>query len=173
MEAALDLYDFFRDVVGFTYDDEAYHAVLVTISEIVMPMMARQVNVGHTPGVLEGDAFSYICQMVLVGLHRYWVRGISVGMHGFEVATCCVAILPLHDFRVSDNTIIYGGEGGFLREANQLHLRVLADQDWLSRGNFSLFGSMLNGTAVRLVVSSGIWLNDPIFYYLYVELFRV
>jgi hypothetical protein len=96
-----------------------------------------------------------------------------VGMHGFEVATCCVAILPLHDFRVSDNTFIYGGEGGFLREANQLHLRVLADQDWLSRENFSLFGSMLNGTAVRLVVSSEIWLNDPIFYYLYVGLFRV
>jgi hypothetical protein len=58
MEAALDLYDFFRDVVGFTYDDEAYHAVLVTISEIVMPMMARQVNVRHTPAVLVGDAFS-------------------------------------------------------------------------------------------------------------------
>jgi hypothetical protein len=84
-----------------------------------------------------------------------------------------VAILPLHDFRVSDNTIIYGGEGGFLREANQLHLRVLADQDWLSRENFSLFGSRLNGTAVRLVVSSGIWSNDPIFYHLYVGLFRV
>jgi hypothetical protein len=172
MEAALYLYVFFRDVVDFTYD-EAYHVFLVTIPDITVPMMARQVNVGHTPGVLEGDAFSYRCQMVLVGLHRYWVRGISVGMHGFEVATCCVAILPLHDFRVSDNTIIYGGEGGFLREANQLHLRVLADQDWLSRGNFSLFGSMLNGTAVRLVVSSGIWLNDPIFYYLYVGLFRV
>ncbi|WJX37576.1 [histone H3]-lysine(4) N-trimethyltransferase [Trifolium repens] len=72
----LDLYDFFRHVVGFTYD-EAYDDVLVTIPEIVVSMMARQVNVGHTPGVLEGDAFSYRCQIVLVGLHRYWVRGIS------------------------------------------------------------------------------------------------
>jgi hypothetical protein len=63
----LDLYDFFRHVFDFIYD-EAYHAVLVTIPEIVV-MMTRQVNVGHTPGVLEGDAFLYRCQMGLVGLH--------------------------------------------------------------------------------------------------------
>ncbi|MCI58787.1 hypothetical protein A2U01_0080042, partial [Trifolium medium] len=57
----LDLSDFFHDVVGFTYD-EAFDAVLVTIPEIVVPMMARLVNVGHAPGVLEGDAFLYRCQ---------------------------------------------------------------------------------------------------------------
>ncbi|PNX66571.1 histone-lysine N-methyltransferase H3 lysine-9 specific SUVH6-like protein [Trifolium pratense] len=169
----LNLYDFFRFAVNFTYA-EAYGAVLATIPEIVVPMMARSVNVGHTPGVLEGDAFLYRCQMVLVGLHQDWIRGISLGMDGYdEVETCCVAIFPLHDFLVNENSFIYGGEGGFLREAHMLHMRVLADQDWQSPGNFALLRSMDCATAVRLVVSSQIWLNDDEFYYLYVGLFMV
>ncbi|CAJ2635169.1 unnamed protein product [Trifolium pratense] len=147
----LNLYDFFRFAVNFTYV-EAYGVVLATIPEIVVPMMARSVNVGHTPGVLEGDAFLYRCQMVLVGLHQDWIRGISLGMDGYdEVETCCVAIFPLHDFLVNENSFIYGGEGGFLREAHMLHMRVLADQDWQSPGNFALLRSMDCATAVRLV----------------------
>lgn len=145
----------------------AVHAEMGLDAEM---MIARSSPVGHIPGVHIGDEFIYRAEMHLVGLHDDLVRGISLGMHigGLEVATCAVAVFERHDIFLDEDLVIYGGEGGRLREASRLSLRVLADQHW-TRRNRAMFNSMYVGAPVRFLVRS--LMDDNTFRYCYLGLY--
>lgn len=115
-------------------------------------MLARARILGHIPGVHIGDEFFYRAEVKLIGLHRHMFRGISTCVHtDQEVAACVVANYQDHNFLITDDIYIYGGEGGELTLAHRFHLRVLADQR-LTNGNSAMIRSIHVENLIRLVV---------------------
>jgi hypothetical protein len=112
--------------------------------------LARRATIGHIAGVDVGVEFMSRIEMYLISFHGELIRGILLGMyHGIEVAASVVAVFHLHNFLLNGNLIIYGGEG-YLREANQMHVRVLDHQHWTCR-NLFVVRSFEQHNVVRLV----------------------
>jgi hypothetical protein len=84
--------------------------------------------------------------MYLVSRHGDLIRSISLGIHvviKIEVATRTVVVVyHFHNIFLDEDLVIYGGEGGRLNQANQLNVRVLANQQ-SSRRNLTMKRSIV------------------------------
>ncbi|GAU33142.1 hypothetical protein TSUD_363430 [Trifolium subterraneum] len=104
---------------------------------------ARSFQIEHVPPIVEGEQFTYRNQLNLSGLYRFQRRGIC---HNHYVATCIVARYPRHNPvhpAHQDGWLTLGGEGGFIREANRINLRVLDNQQ-LTLGNRCMRNALHN-----------------------------
>uniref|UniRef100_A0A803L5K3 YDG domain-containing protein n=1 Tax=Chenopodium quinoa TaxID=63459 RepID=A0A803L5K3_CHEQI len=105
--------------------------------------------IGHVPGVVVGDKFQYRVELVLVGLHRHFERGIdTMDWGGTKIATCVVANEGLLDNMNDPNVLTYIGEGGNSK-AKELEKRP-SDQE-LKCGNLALWESKKTNNPVRVV----------------------
>ncbi|XP_021767837.1 histone-lysine N-methyltransferase, H3 lysine-9 specific SUVH5-like [Chenopodium quinoa] len=106
-------------------------------------------RIGHVPGVVVGDKFQYRVELVLVGLHRHFERGIdTMDWGGTKIATCVVANEGLLDNMNDPNVLTYIGEGGNSK-AKELEKRP-SDQE-LKCGNLALWESKKTNNPVRVV----------------------
>ncbi|CAN0915987.1 YDG domain-containing protein At5g47150 [Linum grandiflorum] len=115
--------------------------------------MGRWVNkeprVGHVPGIEIGDAFRSRAEMVVIGLHREFIRGIDTINKGGDLLAACVAATDRYldnDMELKD-TLWYSGEGG---NPNVSQGVAVQDQK-LEGGNYALWNSMKKKAPVRVI----------------------
>ncbi|PUZ66191.1 hypothetical protein GQ55_3G287300 [Panicum hallii var. hallii] len=121
-------------------------------------VLYREKMIGHLPGIDVGDQFYSRAEMVALGIHSHWLKGIDyMGMKyqdkkgcedfTFPLATCIVLSGVYEDDLDNANEIIYTGQGG----NNWLGNRLQITAQTLLRGNLALKNSKDNGNPVRVI----------------------
>ncbi|XP_009596759.3 histone-lysine N-methyltransferase, H3 lysine-9 specific SUVH6-like [Nicotiana tomentosiformis] len=104
---------------------------------------------GHVPGVEIGDQFRFRAELVMVGLHRQFIRGIDyVNINRKDAAISIVDSGRYANETISSQTFIYVGQGG---NPNISGTRV--EDQKLEGGNLALKNSMDSGYPVRVIRS--------------------
>ncbi|XP_016487039.2 histone-lysine N-methyltransferase, H3 lysine-9 specific SUVH5-like [Nicotiana tabacum] len=104
---------------------------------------------GHVPGVEIGDQFRFRAELVVIGLHRHYIKGIDyVNINGKDVATAVVDSGRYDNEAISSQTFIYVGQGG----NPKVSASKVEDQK-LEGGNLALKNSMDLGYPVRVIGS--------------------
>ncbi|KAG0517903.1 hypothetical protein BDA96_09G128900 [Sorghum bicolor] len=115
-------------------------------------------RIGHLPGTEVGDQFYSRAEMVALGIHSHWMKGIDyMGMEyrdkkgcenfTFPLAICIVMSGAYEDDVDNADEIIYTGQGG----NNWLGNRRQKAEQTLLRGNLALKNSKDNGNPVRVI----------------------
>ncbi|KAF6984513.1 hypothetical protein CFC21_002509 [Triticum aestivum] len=116
-------------------------------------------RIGHLPGVDVGDQFYSRAEMVVLGIHGHWMKGIDyIGSKHqdkqpgyqdliFPLATCIVMSGAYEDDFDKADEIIYTGEGG----NNLLGNGHQKTEQTLLRGNLALKNSKDNGNPIRVI----------------------
>uniref|UniRef100_A0ACD5TH21 Uncharacterized protein n=1 Tax=Avena sativa TaxID=4498 RepID=A0ACD5TH21_AVESA len=115
-------------------------------------------RIGHLPGVEVGDQFYSRAEMVVLGIHGHWMKGIDyvgskyedkIGYQGltFPLATSIVMSGVYEDDFDKADEIIYTGEGG----NNLLGNSHQKTNQTLLRGNLALKNSKDNGNPIRVI----------------------
>ncbi|KAG2627903.1 hypothetical protein PVAP13_3KG265290 [Panicum virgatum] len=121
-------------------------------------VLYREKMIGHLPGIDVGDQFYSRAEMVALGIHSHWLKGIDyMGMKyrdkkgcedfTFPLATCIVLSGVYEDDLDNANEIIYTGQGG----NNLLGNRRQITAQTLLYGNLALKNSKDNGNPVRVI----------------------
>lgn len=103
-------------------------------------------DVGHVPGVLVGDWYSYTYELLLIGLHRH-LRGNICHISSYsEVAktkynnqSVACSILIAENDKLNDDKLLFIGQGGKLRQSKA------------EAGNLALMNSCNMGLPVRVI----------------------
>ncbi|KAK1696910.1 hypothetical protein QYE76_013607 [Lolium multiflorum] len=118
----------------------------------------QEKRIGHLPGVDVGDQFYSRAEMVVLGIHGHWMKGIDymgpnyqdkAGHQGltFPLATSIVMSGVYEDDFDKADEIIYTGEGG----NNLLGNSHQKTNQTLLRGNLALKNSKDNGNPIRVI----------------------
>ncbi|XP_055828923.1 histone-lysine N-methyltransferase, H3 lysine-9 specific SUVH5-like [Solanum dulcamara] len=103
---------------------------------------------GHVPGVEIGDQFRFRAELVTIGLHHQFIKGISyVNIDGKDVATSIVDSGRYENETISSETFIYVGQGG----NSKVFVNVRVEDQKLEGGNLALKNSMDLGYPVRVI----------------------
>ncbi|KAL6610041.1 hypothetical protein ACP70R_040010 [Stipagrostis hirtigluma subsp. patula] len=104
-------------------------------------VLYREKRIGHLPGIDVGDQFSSRAEMVALGIHSHWMKGID-----YMGAKYRDQGIYEDDFDKA-NEIVYTGEGG----NNWLGNRQQKTEQILVRGNLALKNSKDNGNPIRVI----------------------
>ncbi|KAK4363508.1 hypothetical protein RND71_018749 [Anisodus tanguticus] len=103
---------------------------------------------GHVPGVEIGDQFRFRAELVMIGLHCQFIKGIDyVNINGKYVATSIVDSGRYENEAISSQTFIYVGQGG----NPKVYGNARVEDQKLERGNLALKNSMDLGYPVRVI----------------------
>ncbi|CAI9097233.1 OLC1v1033609C1 [Oldenlandia corymbosa var. corymbosa] len=107
-----------------------------------------QPTFGHVPGVQIGDQFQFRAELVMVGLHHEFVRGINcVDVKGKPYAVSAVDSGRYENKATSPGVLVYSGQGGNSKVQHNPHQ---SDQT-LEGGNLGLKNSMDAKFPVRVI----------------------
>ncbi|CAN0921161.1 Histone-lysine N-methyltransferase, H3 lysine-9 specific SUVH3 [Linum grandiflorum] len=127
--------------------------------------MGRWVNkeprLGQISGIEIGDTFGSRAEMVVIGLHHDFFKGIDkINDNGNSLATCVVATGRYLDNEMGlKDSLLYSGEGGNPIVSNGVG--DVRDQK-LEGGNYALWNSMMNKIPVRVIRKKGVLAQDRI-----------
>ncbi|PHU22380.1 hypothetical protein BC332_07487 [Capsicum chinense] len=103
---------------------------------------------GHVPGVEIGDQFRFRAELVTIGLHHQFTKGINyVNINRNRVATSIVDSGRYENKSISSETIIYVGQGG----NPKVSFNARVEDQKLQGGNLALKNSMDLGYPVRVI----------------------
>ncbi|XP_060181482.1 histone-lysine N-methyltransferase, H3 lysine-9 specific SUVH5-like isoform X2 [Lycium barbarum] len=105
-------------------------------------------NFGHVPGVKIGDQFRFRAELVMIGLHHQFIKGIDyANINGKDVATSIVDSGRYENEALSSQTFIYVGQGG----NPKVYVNARMEDQKLERGNLALKNSVELGNPVRVI----------------------
>ncbi|XP_019068268.2 histone-lysine N-methyltransferase, H3 lysine-9 specific SUVH6-like [Solanum lycopersicum] len=103
---------------------------------------------GHVPGVQIGDQFRFRAELVAIGLHHQFIKGINYVTIGRKnVASSVVDSSRYDNEAISSETFIYVGQGG----NPMVSLNGRVEDQKLEGGNLALKNSMDLGYPVRVI----------------------
>ncbi|XP_015069540.1 histone-lysine N-methyltransferase, H3 lysine-9 specific SUVH6-like [Solanum pennellii] len=103
---------------------------------------------GHVPGVQIGDQFRFRAELVAIGLHHQFIKGINYVTIGRKnVASSVVDSSRYYNEAISSETFIYVGQGG----NPKVSLNGRVEDQKLEGGNLALKNSMDLGYPVRVI----------------------
>uniref|UniRef100_M1DPZ5 SET domain protein n=1 Tax=Solanum tuberosum TaxID=4113 RepID=M1DPZ5_SOLTU len=103
---------------------------------------------GHVPGVEIGGQFRFRAELVTIGLHHQFIKGISyVNIDKKDVATSIVDSGRYENEAISSETFIYVGQDG----NPKVYVNVRVEDQKLEGGNLALKNSMDMGCPVRVI----------------------
>ncbi|XP_049396214.1 histone-lysine N-methyltransferase, H3 lysine-9 specific SUVH6-like [Solanum stenotomum] len=105
---------------------------------------------GHVPGVQIGDQFRFRAELVAIGLHHQFIKGINyVTIGRKDVASSIVDSRRYDNEAISSETFIYVGQGG----NPKVSLNGRVEDQKLEGSNLALKNSMDLGYPVRVICS--------------------
>nr|XP_010318182.1 histone-lysine N-methyltransferase, H3 lysine-9 specific SUVH6-like [Solanum lycopersicum] len=103
---------------------------------------------GHVPGVQIGDQFRFRAELVMIGLHHQFIKGINyVTIGRKDVASSIVDSGRYDNEAISSETFIYVGQGG----NPKVSVNARMEDQKLEGGNLALKNSMELGYPVRVI----------------------
>ncbi|KAH0685717.1 hypothetical protein KY290_017242 [Solanum tuberosum] len=105
-------------------------------------------NFGHVPGVEIGHQFRFRVELVTIGLHHQFIKGISyVNIDKKDVATSIVDSCRYENEAISSETFIHVGQGG----NPKVSFNVRVEDQKLEGANLALKNSMVMRCPVRVI----------------------
>ncbi|KAH0702430.1 hypothetical protein KY285_016708 [Solanum tuberosum] len=103
---------------------------------------------GHVPGVQIGDQFRFRAELVMIGLHHQFIKGINyVTIDRKDVASSIVDSGRYDNEAISSETFIYVGQGG----NPKVSVNARVEDQKLEGGNLALKNSLDMGYPVRVI----------------------